>query len=563
MGFGHVKIVYVRIENWRSIKSVEFSPEDVTVLVGSNNAGKTNILSAINFILGDRWPMPANLQDSDYYAGDRTRDIVISLYLDHPMYSKIDFNTSRAQYVLQAFDRSQNVVRGFNNAMREEIAFAYVDAARNFEKQFSLSRWSLFGQALRSLHISLKDDAPRLADLRDKLDAAHGLLKTDDYGRFEKALREAFADQLKTANYDVKFEFRSIDETNLYRGLYPTLIEGESPRTPSEVGSGVRNLLVLALFQAFAKTFRGDAVLGIEEPELYLHPHAQRSLMRQFDDLASAGNQIFISSHSPFFLDITRSDRIILVDRKTDDEDEVCTQVRTSTPAALLEMRKALHPEMNITLESLRAFLRNVQSPVMSEAFFAKLCVLVEGPSESEALPIYARHLGFPLDERGVSIIAAGGKTALDTLQHIYLAHNVPTYLMFDNDDGLKSDDKKYNQVLCRLLKIYETDSPAKVIADDFAILGGDWEKETERGIESEHPGLYAQLVGEARSTLGLAPNRNKPLVARYVAQSLVDRKIVPPFVVEIIEKLKIKTGSASLTPFRENEADDPFADLF
>lgn len=49
-----MKIVYVRIENWRSIKSVEFSPADVTVLVGSNNAGKTNILSAINFILGDR-----------------------------------------------------------------------------------------------------------------------------------------------------------------------------------------------------------------------------------------------------------------------------------------------------------------------------------------------------------------------------------------------------------------------------------------------------------------------------------------------------------------------------
>ena len=145
--------------------------------------------------------------------------------------------------------------------MREEIAFAYVDAARNFERQFSLSRWSLFGQALRSLHASLKDDAPRLADLRDKLDAAPGLLKTDHYGRFEKALREAFADQLKTANYDVKFEFRSIDETNLYRGLYPTLIEGENARTPSEVGSGVRNLLVLALFQAFAKTFRGDAVL--------------------------------------------------------------------------------------------------------------------------------------------------------------------------------------------------------------------------------------------------------------------------------------------------------------
>ncbi|MFC3631890.1 AAA family ATPase [Paracoccus angustae] len=51
-----MKITYVKIENWRSIKSVEFAPSDITVLVGSNNAGKTNILSAINFLLGERWP---------------------------------------------------------------------------------------------------------------------------------------------------------------------------------------------------------------------------------------------------------------------------------------------------------------------------------------------------------------------------------------------------------------------------------------------------------------------------------------------------------------------------
>lgn len=559
-----MRIVYVRIKNWRSIKSVEFAPADVSVLVGSNNAGKTNILCAINFILGDRWPMPANLQDSDYYAGDRNRDIIISLYLDHPRYSKIEFDTSRAQYQLQAFDRAQNAVRGFSNAMREEIAFAYVDAARNFDRQFSLSRWSLFGQALRSLHSVLKADGPRLADLRGKLDAAHDLLKTDHYGQFEQALREAFADQLKTANYDVKFEFRSIDETNLYRGLYPTLIEGENARNPTEVGSGVRNLLVLALFQAFAKTFRGNAVLGIEEPELYLHPHAQRSLMRQFDDLAGSGNQIFISSHSPFFLDITRSDRIVLVDRKIDDEGEVCTQVRTSTPAALLDLRKTLHPEMQITQDSLRAFLRNVQSPAMSEAFFARLCILVEGPSESEAIPIYARYLGFQLDEQGVSIISAGGKTALDTLQHIYRAHDIPTYLIFDNDEGQKADDKKYNKVLCRLLEIAETDSPARVISDGFAILGGDWEKETERGIEEEHPGLYAELVSEARLTLGLNPNRNKPLVARYVAQALVDQGIVPPFVAEIIEKVRLKIGGLSPAGSTEDEPDeDPFVGHF
>ncbi len=152
------------------------------------------------------------------------------------------------------------------------------------------------------------------------LDEAHQLLKTDLYRQFEKNLREAFAAQLRTARYDVEFEFRTLDETNLYRNLYPTIIERGKARNPTEVGSGVRNLLVLALFQAFARSFRGSAVIGIEEPELYLHPHAQRSLMREMEELASAGNQIFISSHSAYFLDITRSDRIVLVERCEDED---------------------------------------------------------------------------------------------------------------------------------------------------------------------------------------------------------------------------------------------------
>lgn len=552
-----MKLTYVKIENWRSIKLVEFVPADITILVGSNNAGKTNILSAINFLLGERWPMPANLEDSHFYDGNRNRDICINLYLDHPHYSKISFDTSRSQYNLQAFDKSDSPVRGFNNAMREQIAFAYVDAARNYERQFSLSKWTLFGQVLRSLHAGLKQDGPRLTDLRKQLKTAHELLKTAEYNIFEKELREAFTAQLRTTKYDVKFEFQTIDESNLYRGLFPTLIEGTSPRSPTEVGSGVRNLLVLALFQAFAKTFRGNAVLGIEEPELYLHPHAQRSLMRQFDEIAEAGNQLFVSSHSPLFLDITRSNRIVLVDRKEDDEGEVCTQVRTSNPKDLLDLRQQLHPTRKFTQQSLQAFLRNVQKPEMAEAFFSRLCVLVEGPSEAESLPIYAQFLGYPFDENGISVTSAGGKTALDTVQHVYHAHRIPTYLIFDNDEKSKADDRQYNKVLCRLLNIVETTTPKPVISDDYAILKCDWETETEMGLEAMCPGLYQTLVDEARSNLELQPKRNKPLVARYIAQALVERSIVPSFVEQIIQKLRQKVGDES--PSDSAQLDDPF----
>ena len=70
------------IENWRSVKYADFEPTDMTILVGANNSGKTNILSAINFLIGDRYPIPANLLDTDYYLSDRERDIHIQLDFD-------------------------------------------------------------------------------------------------------------------------------------------------------------------------------------------------------------------------------------------------------------------------------------------------------------------------------------------------------------------------------------------------------------------------------------------------------------------------------------------------
>ena len=86
------------IENWRPVKYADFEPTDMTILVGANNSGKTNILSAINFLIGDRYPIPANLLDTDYYLSDREREIHIQLDFDDAPYTRLDFNTGRSPY---------------------------------------------------------------------------------------------------------------------------------------------------------------------------------------------------------------------------------------------------------------------------------------------------------------------------------------------------------------------------------------------------------------------------------------------------------------------------------
>jgi hypothetical protein len=154
--------------------------------------------------------------------------------------------------------------------------------------------------------------------------------------------------------------------------------------------------------------------------------------------------------------------------------------------------------------------------------------------------------LGLNFDDQNISIVAAGGKTAIDTLVQVYSAHEIPTYVIFDNDYSKRAQDREYNKIICRLLGLTESDAPPAEITANYAVLEGDWELQMKTDIDKNDNGLYDQLVNEARATLGLRPDKNKPLVARYVAECLVARAIIPEFVTKVADALKRRVGLPS-----------------
>src|SRR5215207_8954118 len=50
-----MRITSLKIENFRSIKSLEIELGETTVFIGPNNAGKTAILDAVRIALTRRW----------------------------------------------------------------------------------------------------------------------------------------------------------------------------------------------------------------------------------------------------------------------------------------------------------------------------------------------------------------------------------------------------------------------------------------------------------------------------------------------------------------------------
>jgi putative ATP-dependent endonuclease of OLD family len=63
---------------------MDFQPGMLCALVGENNAGKSNILRALNLILGETWPSERMFSEEDFYNHDTSKDIVIEVWGDVP-----------------------------------------------------------------------------------------------------------------------------------------------------------------------------------------------------------------------------------------------------------------------------------------------------------------------------------------------------------------------------------------------------------------------------------------------------------------------------------------------
>lgn len=75
-----MRLEKVYIRNFRSIEDIEiiFPANKPVVLFGPNNAGKSNILKAIEYLLGEKYPTYIEFQDSDYFCRDKKQHPNIS-----------------------------------------------------------------------------------------------------------------------------------------------------------------------------------------------------------------------------------------------------------------------------------------------------------------------------------------------------------------------------------------------------------------------------------------------------------------------------------------------------
>ena len=512
------KLKTLKIKGYRSIRDeveIHFPEGKPLVLLGPNNAGKSNIVRALDLLLGEFWPGSRNPEDHDYWGRDPKGSIAISLEFEgHSTLKEMRWTASDGEVNFRGTN-NHGGEKWVSNDDRRELFAMVIEADRRLGYHLSYqSKWTLLSKVMRRFHVSMSSNEEIVAKLKSGfMEIIDTFKQIPDFQEFTQALSAYFDAFSMGMGYSLEVDFSAYDPTNYFHSLRLIPKEGDEPRALDELGTGQEQLLALALAHAYAKAFYGGLILIVEEPEAHLHPLAQRWLAQHMRQLSEDGLQIVLTTHSPAFLSIEGSDGLVLVRKDADG----ATHTLQLDSASLAEYAVGLGaPPEKVNQGTIIPFYAAAATEEILSGLFANKVVLVEGPTEALALPIYLSKAEMDVLREGIAVIPVHGKGNLAKWYRFFSAYRIPTYVVFDNDAKNDKDGIKRADVLKALgVEASEvgtlTSTEDWIIRDKFAIFGKDFET-TFRALIPR----YSDFEEEAKQG-GL--QGAKPLIARYVAE--------------------------------------------
>lgn len=413
----------VKIQNFRSIKNLEIELNKINAFIGPNNAGKSNIMKALDLILGETYPTIKSFDDKDFYKYNKDNPILIQISFDRPLnydsrvYGfKLTYNGNDCEYV--AIDQDENELTYYSERvmrvskqMKDEVALMYLSLDRQASEQVRPLQWTLYGKVLKYLNAQIEQSEKE--EFKELLENGYREKLYPVVELFENILKSYIQNQ---TGLDIFLKFSLIDPMEVIKNLRPYFKEGDIEYDSEDMGAGTQSALAIAIARAYADIVRNPVIFAIEEPELYLHPQGCRHFYKLLKELADSGLQIIYTTHERSFIDISNFETIHIV-RKEGDETKVYSGISFSMPFQFDEVK-----------------LASKFNEYINEVFFADKVVLVEGFSDKVACQLALEKLGIDIDLKNISIIECGSKTAIEPIAQILKHFNIKTYALLDAD---------------------------------------------------------------------------------------------------------------------------------
>lgn len=324
-----MKIDSIKIKNFRSIKNAFIRMHNITAIVGENNAGKTAILKALNAVLNFHEEESSFKTLAHRFAPktnsyiEVTFDDVPNSYRQYAANGKMTiyfcYKYSTCKRIIHVIDTNTNQEKfiddDFMNELSEKIMYVYIPADRT-TGDVIWERDSIFKRLVTNYIAQHTINRDRISThVRTATAKIHSIALKN----LEKEINGLYM-QDKNVDFKVTFPL-DIDYRVLLNNVTLSLTEHGNSYPIQEWGSGTRSLAIIALYRAHALLRKSNIVLGIEEPEINLHPQAQKRFINSLRDKRHDNEtQSIFTTHSTVLVDLLKHDEIVLVRRKNDDK---------------------------------------------------------------------------------------------------------------------------------------------------------------------------------------------------------------------------------------------------
>lgn len=441
--------------------------------------------------------------------------------------------------------------KGYAGVLKGTLPFfVLVPAVRDVTEESKGTKSSPFGKLLFAILDTVSEKKKTeiegiLEEISRQMNRTGGDNRVALIAETEKQLNTLLKDFFEACDLEIEFETPTLQVLLSAPRLY---VDDGFRNAIENKGHGLQRAVIFTILRRYAEYMttsregrKRRLVLAVEEPEIYMHPQAQRTIRSVFRRIAGGGDQVIFSTHSSLLVDVSYFDEIIRLESVVEKVGEKRTTISKAYQLPMSRMIADIEcrfPKLKgkVSPDSMRDRYSHAYNPRRNEGFFAARVLLVEGLTEEYSLPVYAEAIPeCAFDPKGVSVVECNGKGTMDRLFRIFNELHVPCYMLFDydRDNGDKNTVDKSKELLS--LAGEEAEAPEDLLVKDgVACFPSTWES----NLRDEIPD-YDALAHEAKLTLGLSDDNGKPLIARYIARSLTLKEppVVPPSVRNIIEK--------------------------
>lgn len=390
-----MKIETIHIHNYRSIKDINIKMKDYSLLVGSNNVGKSNVIDAIRCFYEE---IKFDSSDLCNYRDENDNscwiDITFSLSKEEYESLKDEYKIYEnklqvrkfliqegeykpAIYGYTAQGIEKNPFYGAKNVQQGKFGkIIYIPAILDIKENTKLTGTSSLKNLLEIAFNSKLEKDVNYSKVSESIDALTKSMRSQEAGELSK-LETNLNKELSSWGVNINFKLKTPTAGDLLKNMLDyNMLENNQNISLDRLGTGfqrhfIYNLIKLSSNYNEIKEKKDKdftpvmTLLLFEEPEVFLHPTAQENLslyLRQF--ASNFSNQVLISTHSSQFVSMNIIDIYSII--RLEKQDGITSVYQINTPIPELEECKNL------------VFFDRPRS----DLFFARKVILVEGSTE-------------------------------------------------------------------------------------------------------------------------------------------------------------------------------------